>query len=208
MLLQLPPAPADPWPASAIHDTVAAIVRHRAYHRSLRTSLFERLWTAFWDWVERFFTAVRSTPHAREWTIFLVIAVAALVVARVLYVAKFRGDDVADHATGGTRRRGVDHWALATRAAAEGRYTDAAHALYRALLQRLAARERLRLHPSKTAGDYARELRAVGASSYPAFRDFGRRYDRIIYGEGTCDAAGYDALLRAATPLLDLERAA
>lgn len=204
--LQLPPA--GPWPASAIHDSVAAIVRQRAYHRSVRASLFDRIAQAFFDWLDRVFGAIRGTPHAREWTIAIVVALAALIVARVVWAAKFRDEDFAERTAGGQRRRGIDHWAAANQAAAEGRFTDAAHALYRALLQRLAARERLRLHPSKTAGDYARELRAVGAASYPAFRDFGRRYDRIIYGAGVCDAGGYEALLRAATPLLELERAA
>ena len=48
----------------------------------------------------------------------------------------------------------------------------------------------------------ARELRARGSPAYAPFRHFGRRYDHIIFGIGSCDAAGYQALLDDARPVL------
>lgn len=204
MLLQLQ---GRVWSAPAIHDTVAAIVRARGYRRSIRSSLFDR----FMDWLGRMFdtlfSRVPAVPHVREWTIALTAVVLILILARFVYAAQLR-ESAARAAHRHVRVTGTDPWGDAQRAAAAGRYTDAAHALYRALLVSLARGDRLRLHSSKTAGDYARELRAAGSPSYAAFRDFGRRYDRIIYGEGECDAAGWDALLRAAEPLLVRERAA
>lgn len=195
------------WPADAVHDTVAAIVRGRAYHRSVRSSILDRVF----EWLRRLFDAifarVPALPHAREWTIGLTLLVVALVAARLIYAAQLRQDGTLS-APRRTRITGADPWAEAERAAAEGRYTDAAHALYRTVLATLARGGRLRLHRSKTAGDYARELRLAGSSAYAAFRDFGRRYDRIIYGDGVCDAAGYAALLGAARPLLDRGQAA
>lgn len=195
------------WPADAIHDTVSAIVRGHAYRRSVRNSILDRVL----EWLRRVFDAmfnrVPALPHAREWTIGLTILVVVLIAARFLYAAQLR-EDAARAAPRRTRVAGADPWAEAQRAAAEGRYTDAAHALYRTLLASLAHGGPLRLHRSKTAGDYARELRQAGSPAYGAFRDFGRRYDRIIYGDGVCDAAGYEALLRAARPLLERERAA
>jgi hypothetical protein len=86
--------------------------------------------------------------------------------------------------------------------AAEGRFTDAAHALYRSLVESVARREQLRVHMAKTSGDYARELRARGSPAYAPFRRFGRRFDRIIFGIGTCDEAGYQSLLDDARPVL------
>ncbi|HUQ82697.1 MAG TPA: DUF4129 domain-containing protein, partial [Gemmatimonadaceae bacterium] len=80
------------------------------------------------------------------------------------------------------------------RLAAAGNYTDAAHLLYRGLTERLAASELIRLHESKTSGDYARELRAAGSPVHAEFRQFGRRYDRALFGIGVCDAPTYAAL--------------
>ena len=204
MLLQ---QSAGGWPPDAVHDTVASIVSGRAYHRSVRSSILDRLL----EWLRRLFDAifnrVPALPHAREWTIGLTLLVVALVVARIVYAAQLR-EDAARAAPHRARITGADPWAEAQRAAGEGRYTDAAHALYRTLLTALSRGGPLRLHSSKTAGDYARELRQAGSPAYGAFRDFGRRYDRIIYGEGACDAAGYDSLLRSAQPLLGRERAA
>ena len=56
----------------------------------------------------------------------------------------------------------------------------------------------IRLHDSKTSGDYARELLRRGSSSYASFRRFGALYDRIIYGAGVCDATEYATLFVAA----------
>jgi hypothetical protein len=64
------------------------------------------------------------------------------------------------------------------------------------------------LDPSKTSGDYARELRARGSASYQPFRDFSRRFDVAVFGHGGCDAALIDDLRRLATPFAPRARAA
>lgn len=92
-----------------------------------------------------------------------------------------------------------DPWALAQRLAMEGRYTEAAHALYGALLARVAARVPLRLHPSKTAGDYARDLRDAAPAVYGPFREFARSYEVVIYGLGACDRPRFDGLVDLAS---------
>ena len=68
--------------------------------------------------------------------------------------------------------------------------------------------ERFRLDPSKTSGDYARELRARGSSSYPPFRAFSRRFDVAVYGHGGCDAALIRDLRALAAPFAPRARAA
>ena len=75
---------------------------------------------------------------------------------------------------------GGDPWTEADRLATSGDFTQAAHLLYRGLIERLAATEQIRLHPSKTSGDYARELLLRGARAHGEFRQFGRRYDRVL----------------------------
>jgi hypothetical protein len=86
--------------------------------------------------------------------------------------------------------------------AAAGQYTDAAHALYAALLEGVARREQLRLHPSKTAGDYLRELRRRSSQLVPTFRDFARLYEVVVYGLGSCDRDRYERLYVLATGML------
>jgi hypothetical protein len=99
-------------------------------------------------------------------------------------------------------------WRAAERFASEGRYEDAAHALYHGVLLALARTDRVRLDPSKTSGDYARDLRARRSASYRPFRDFSRRFDVAVFGHGGCDAALIDDLRRLATPFAPRARAA
>jgi hypothetical protein len=68
------------------------------------------------------------------------------------------------------------------------------------VLESLARSEHLRLDPSKTSGDYARELRTRGSSSHAPFRAFGRRFDVAVYGHGGCDEAAIAELYRLAAP--------
>jgi hypothetical protein len=141
-------------------------------------------------------------------TIALLVLLGVLIIARLVVAAREAREDVA-RAEGGARRGGSsDPWSDAERLAASSRFTEAAHALFAALLSSLAARGEVRLHASKTAGDYARELLRRGSPVQAGFQAFRRRYDRIIYGVGECSAEEYAALLHDARPLLAVERAA
>jgi hypothetical protein len=207
MIAQLPPpgAPAIPtWSRAAIHDTVAAIVHQRPYWRNPRMSPLERLLQWLGDQLDRLFQTVSTVPYGRRIATVAACVLGLLVLARLAYAARLRSERVEP---GRSRRTGrmptPDAWREAETLAAAGRYTEAAHALYRAALALLAARGLVRLHESKTSGDYARELRRRGVPAYAAFRRFGTRYDRIIYGTGQCDAADYAVLLADAQPLAD-----
>ena len=205
MMLQLPAGPSTPdvWPRAAIHDSVAAIARQSEYARSVRTSLLERFFNWLGSLLDALARALGGMPNARRVTVVVVILLALLVVARIAYAARLRAE-AADAVRRQTARRpgAVDPWREAQRLAAEGRFTDAAHALYRSLVETVARREQLRVHIAKTSGDYARELRTRASPAYAPFRHFGRRYDHIIFGIGSCDAAGYQALLDDARPVL------
>ena len=198
----------DAIPAAAVRDTVAAIIRQSAYQRSLRASLAQRVWSWFLDLLGRLQEALLELPHVRTLTIAGVILLALLVVLRVAYASRLR-EDGARRARAGRARRAaeVDPAAEARRLAGSGAYAEAAHALYRASLQQIARRERLRLHPSKTSGDYARELRTRRSALHDPFRRFGRHYDRLLFGHGAVTAEGYARLLADAEPLLAREHA-
>ncbi len=86
--------------------------------------------------------------------------------------------------------------------AASGRFTEAAHVLYAALLSAIGRRGHVRLHPSKTIGDYLRELRRGSPSMVDRFREFARTYELVIYGLGECDRERYTRLRSLALPLV------
>jgi hypothetical protein len=200
------------WPRTAIHDTIAAIVKQRPYRRDVARSLLDRIL----DWLADIFTravnAIGEIPHSRIIATIAFAVVVMLIVARVLYSARLRATEEERTVFGrGVSTGSTDPWRDAELLAANGQFTEAAHALYRAALAMLAVKGLVRLHESKTSGDYARELCWRGAPVHAPFRRFGTRYDRIIYGAGECDAVQYAALLddaRALAIVRDSERAA
>jgi hypothetical protein len=210
LVLQAGPTAPVIWPRAAIHDTVAAIVRQPAYRRDIGRTLLDRILGWIGDAYERLSQAVSGMPHGRLIATVAAAVVVLLVVARIAYAARLRVPTA--EATRGSRARGTsssDPWDEAQRLAAGGQFTPAAHALYRAALVMLASRGLVRLHESKTSGDYARELRRRSSSSYGPFRRFGARFDRIIYGAGECTPSDYQALLDDARALAPaMERAA
>jgi len=199
---------ASEWPPSAVHDTVDAIARGIEYRRSIRQSLLDRafLWLA--QGIERLVDFIRHLPSSRAIGLTILGIIVVLIVVRLVIAALAR-----DETGTRTRRRkgavaGEDPFVEANRLAAEGRFEDAAHALYHGVLLSLARTDRVRLDPSKTSGDYARELRARGSASYQPFRAFSRRFDVAVFGHGGCDAALIDDLRRLAAPFAPRARAA
>jgi len=205
---QLPP---QIWSRGAIHDSSAAIVRQQAYNRDVRT-LLDRLVDWIHDLFSRFMNALGGVPYGRFFAAIALGGVALLVLGRIAYASRLRASPTGERSRS-RRIRGesANLWSEAERLAGGGHYTEAAHALYRATLSLLAAGGHVRLHNSKTSGDYARELRRRGDRAYTAFRRFGGHYDRLIYGTGNCDAAEYAVLLadaNAVAAIRAIERAA
>ena len=188
------------WPPAAVHDTVAAVVRSADFRRSLQMSLAERLLRWLGEAFDRLDSALRGWHSARSVAIGLGMLLVLLVVGRLLLAARGRrgGSEWGDDSRGTAARE--DPWGAAERYVRAGRFEEAAHALYRAVLESLAHGERLRLDPSKTGGDYARELRARGSPSFPPFRAFLARFDVAIFGHGGCTAESMAELTRLAEP--------
>ncbi|HUQ46297.1 MAG TPA: DUF4129 domain-containing protein [Gemmatimonadaceae bacterium] len=196
------------WTADAVHDTVDAVVHGAAFRRSIESSLGERLLA----WLGAGLRRIGGLLDGRISATAIVLGAAGLltllVVARLVLAARARDADGSSRSRGGRAPRGEDPWRAAERLTGEGRFEDAAHALYRGVLASLAQGERLRLDPSRTSGDYARELRARGAASYLPFRAFGRQFDVTVYGRGPCDAAAVRELWRLAVSVSPRARAA
>ena len=196
------------WPADAVHDTVHAVVRGEAFRRSLQSSVADRLLRWLGDWFQRLFGFLDGVTSLRTIVLWLVGLLVVLIIARLVLAARARDELAGDALPSERARRGEDPWRAADRLLAEGRFEEAAHALYRGVLASVAHAERLRLDPSKTSGDYSRELRARNASSLAAFRAFVRRFDVVVYGRGAIDAASLQELTRLASPFAPRARAA
>jgi hypothetical protein len=203
MFLQGTTIPAEQsWPVTAVHDTVAIIARQAIYERTVGQSAWTQFWNAVGRALNTIFNFFRGSQTGRHVTVAIVVLIVlAVAIHFVLSALAARSDVVAADATrGGTRA--TDAWRDAERLAAEERFTDASHALLAAMLAAFAQRGEVRLHASKTAGDYARELARRGSPARGAFQQFRRRYDALIFGVGTCTADEYAALLRDAAPIL------
>ena len=192
---------------AVIRDTIAAVLRASIYRRS--SSPWERFLTwlgRWWDRLMSRFGGVHHVSPAIYWPVaIVVILLVAVVIARSVYLFRARREDVGEGSATRVLRagtRGRDPWRAAEEAAARGDFTAAAHALYLALLEAAARRGELRLHPSKTVGDYARELRHRSSALLGRFRDFARSYETVIYGAGECDRQRYEGLLALAGPIV------
>jgi hypothetical protein len=190
-------------PTRAVQDTIAAVFRERVYDRATIRTLWDRFWEAVWDGFHSLFDTLGHSPMVARIIEYSLAAIVVAVVARAVMLGylgerawTWRGAD--RHRTGA---RG-DSWATAQRLAAAGHYTEAAHALYAALLEGIASREQVRLHPSKTVGDYARDLRRRSSSLLAPFRDFARSYEIVIYGLRACDRERYERLYAIAARMV------
>lgn len=207
----LPQAGASPWPDRAIRDTIAVITRDADYQRALTQSLWDRFTRWLWDHLVDLVNSVSGSDFTRTVTIAMLVLVVVLVIARI--AIGISAERALRHTGPGTRAGigGEAMLASADALAAKGDFTGAAHALYAATLAALAARGEVRLHTSKTTGDYARELRRRTAAAWRPFQSFRSRYDRVIYGDMRCSEADYVALQRDARTMVSAapaERAA
>lgn len=197
-----------PWTDAAIRDTIAAIARQSAYQRELGQSALSKILRWMYDRFQDFLNGLKQLPYGREIALVLVVLAVLLIAARIIIGIRAEanaGRVVARGQAAGGRNVSL---AEAERLAALGEFTAAAHVLFSALLTAGAARGEFRVHPSKTTGDYVRELRRKRAPWLSPFQSFRSRYDRVIYGDMRCSAADYDALLSDARNMLTRERAA
>ena len=199
---------ASQWSDAVVRDTIAAIARQSEYQRDLGQSALNKFLRWMWDRLEEVAQALKGLPHGREIALALLVLVVLLIVARI--VIGVRAEERANRVVArGLIASGRDvSLAEAERLAIAGDFTGAAHVLFSSLLMVGAARGQFRVHPSKTTGDYARDLRRKRASWLSPFHSFRSRYDRVIYGDMQCSADDYAALLHDARTMLAPERAA
>ncbi|HEY9448327.1 MAG TPA: DUF4129 domain-containing protein [Gemmatimonadaceae bacterium] len=196
-------------PDSSIGHAVDAVFSDPAFNRfspwqRFMGWLFEML-QRLWSLLDPLFSALHRSATL-YWTVIALLAlVLGAIVGRALYLWRQRrafGAGALGWESSSFGRAGRDPWTAAEELSASGDFTSAAHALYAALLESAARHQQLRLHPSKTAGDYVRELRARSSGIFTIFRDFARSYETVIYGIGVCDEERYRRLYALAAPIV------
>lgn len=195
-------------PDHRVAAAVDTVFRDPAFRRltvgqTLRHWFFSQLLRLFGLLIE-WYRNLRASPGTFWLVVAVVGALVIAIVVRAVMLWRLRRADVARGMVWGTMggARGEDPWAAAESLASSGDYTSAAHALYAAMLESAARQREIRLHPSKTVGDYVRELRTRSSSLFGRFREFGRSYEVVIYGIGTCDAERYRHLYALAMPVV------
>ncbi|MEP6781464.1 MAG: DUF4129 domain-containing protein [Gemmatimonadaceae bacterium] len=196
------------WTDKAIRDSVAAIAKQSAYDRQLAQSLWDRMLRWVFQQLFDLYNVIRHIPHGNLIFYGLLVLGVGLIAARL--IIGVNGERVL---RGQSRRTTTNVGAATMLANAEklanaGNYTLAAHMLFSALITVGASRGELRVHPSKTTGDYAGELRRRNASWLKLFQSFRARYDRVIYGDMQCSPDDYAALLQLTRSVLAPAKAA
>jgi hypothetical protein len=157
------------------------------------------------EWLARF-GGLRSENPVVYWLVIGVLAAAGIsILVYLLWNTLARLEDrgpapqpVTQGGRVNARARTAAEWEEeARRAAAEGRFREAAVALYQALLLRLESAGALRYDPAKTPGDYRRETRRDPRAS-GALTAFLRGFEPAVFGGRTLDGEGYERLRAAA----------
>lgn len=154
-------------------------------------------WTKYLD-----FSLTRETA----WRLGIALLIVGAILVLIHHLRRRLHDGQDQGAAGDLLRSGLrsrDAWVTAQELAAQGDFTGAAHALYIALLGNLARRDLLRIHPSKTIGDYLRELRRRPAAPLQTVREFARAYEVVAYGLRACDADRYAKLHALAAQVIE-----
>ena len=190
------------WTPAQVHDTVAAIVAQADFATVQRESLFGRFLRFLIAEINELFRLARGSIDGRIIVAAAVLVIGLIVISRIVAdrrLARRR----RFRSRGGVHGSRRDAWAAARQLAEQGELSDASHALYSAVLETLSRSGTIRFHVSKTAGDYARELRRAGVPTASDFRSFAQELDRVVYGRVKVTRSEFDGLLQAAELIAD-----
>ncbi|MFN2400205.1 MAG: DUF4129 domain-containing protein [Gemmatimonadaceae bacterium] len=195
---------------STIRDTISSVFAAPEFNTSTPIRDFwnwlRDMAQRAWDFVLGLLGMAQRDPVVFWLVVVVGVLLAAAIIARAaqLWYAQRAARTARGMLFEGSLQswHGTDPWRAAQELAAGGNFTEAAHALYQALLEAAARRGEIRLHSSKTVGDYGRELRARSSSLLSSFRSFAHSYETVIYGIGSCDRQRYDRLRALAAPVI------
>lgn len=166
-------------------------------------------WRDFWARIDDWLSGIgglRSDSPVLYWLmVALLVAAGLAILGYLLWSTLMRMEargaiatPAARSAAPNARARSAAEWEdEARRAAGQGRYREAAVALYQALLLRLEAAGAVRYDPAKTPGDYRREARRDPRAA-GALTAFLRGFEPAVFGGRALDGDGYERLRAAA----------
>lgn len=205
--LQSPPLPTPAETERALREVYARPEFAPPSPSPIREWLAD-VWNGFREFLAGLFPGVQlgeGSGRLLFWMIIALLAITALGIAIHLAgvaTGRWRARDrsragVAKNAGVSPPLRAEDWEARAGRAAEEGRWREAALALYQALLLRLHDRGAVRYDPAKTPGEYRREVRG-DPEAKQTLNGFLRLWEPVAFGGRALDAAGWEMLRSAA----------
>jgi hypothetical protein len=194
--------------AAQVQHAVTGVYARPEYQEShhWRDWFYDRVGRAFMWLLDRIqdFSKLRHSHPLVYWAVvgwmaLTVVAIVAHLVWTAVQASKYGDRDAAKTAKAkAAKPRGPAEWETeAARLAGEGRFREAAVALYQALLLRLDARGAVRFDPSKTPGDYRREARPH-ADAAKALTSFLRLFEPVAFGGRALDEDGWERMRTAA----------
>ncbi|WP_030242039.1 MULTISPECIES: DUF4129 domain-containing protein [unclassified Streptomyces] len=176
----------------------------RMYHEN-DPSLFQRALDAFWDWLDRLFSAASTaTPGGTLGLVVIILAVVALVAALWWRLGTPRRRPTSSAALFDDRpRSATDHRSAAEAHAAQGHWNQAVQERMRALVRALEERALLDVRPGRTADEATAEAGRALPAHADRLRAAARDFDDVTYGGRTATEQSYH---RIAELDRDLER--
>ncbi|KUJ42960.1 hypothetical protein MBT84_25760 [Streptomyces sp. MBT84] len=176
----------------------------RMYHEN-DPGLLQRALNAFWDWVERLFTAASTaTPGGALGLVVIVLAVLAVLGALWWRLGTPQRTPTASATLFDDRpRSAAEHRAAAEAHAAQGHWSQAVQERMRAVVRSLEERALLDVRPGRTADEAASEAGRALPGHADRLRAAARDFDDVTYGGRS---AGEGTYRRLADLDADLER--
>ncbi|MFC7016206.1 DUF4129 domain-containing protein [Streptomyces viridiviolaceus] len=206
-VLSLPRSDDEP-PVTIPRDPAREAARRelskRMYHEN-DPSWFQRALNAFWDWVDKLFSAASTaTPGGTLGLVVIVVAVLAVLGALWWRLGTPRRRPVSSPALFDDRpRSAADHRAAAEAHAAQGHWSQAVQERMRAIVRALEERALLDIRPGRTADEAAAEAGRSLPDHGDRLRAAARDFDDVTYGGR---AGSEQAYRRLADLDSDLER--
>ena len=176
----------------------------RMYHEN-DPSLLERALNAFWEWVDKLFSAASSATPGGALGLLVVALVAVAVIGALWWRlgTPRRGPTSAAPLFDDRPRSAAEHRAAAEAHAAQGHWNQAVQERMRALVRSLEERALLDPRPGRTADEAAAEAGRTLPAHTDRLRAAARDFDDVTYGGRTARPETYQRLAQLDR---DLER--
>ncbi|WP_128381606.1 DUF4129 domain-containing protein [Streptomyces cavernae] len=167
----------------------------RMYHEN-DPSLFQRALDAFWDWVDKLFTAASgAAPGGTFGLVVIALAVIAVLAALWWRMGTPRRTPTSAAPLFDDRpRTAAEHRSAAEAHAAQGHWNQAVQERMRAIVRSLEERALLDPRPGRTADEAAAEAGRSLPAHTDRLRAAARDFDDVTYGGRTSTEATYQRL--------------